>query len=73
MMELIRHRGTPITRSKRRNQMSVQENVKKLVALVERGRFIEALDEFYAENATMQENSGESGRGSQTLLSASGR
>jgi ketosteroid isomerase-like protein len=36
--------------------MSTGENVKQLIASVEQGRFLEAIQEFYAEDASMQEN-----------------
>ena len=36
--------------------MPVKENVQKLISLAEQGRFMEAIQEFYAEDATMQEN-----------------
>jgi len=36
--------------------MSIRENVQKLIALAEQGKFLEAIQEFYAEDATMQEN-----------------
>lgn len=36
--------------------MSTEENVKQLIGLVEQGRFLEAIQEFYAEDASMQEN-----------------
>ena len=36
--------------------MSIQENVEKMIELVERGEFLEAIEKFYAPQATMQEN-----------------
>lgn len=36
--------------------MPGRESVRHLIALVERGKFVEALLAFYAEDATMQEN-----------------
>jgi ketosteroid isomerase-like protein len=36
--------------------MPTRERVKQLIALVERGKFVEALQEFYAADASMQEN-----------------
>ncbi len=36
--------------------MAIEENVKKLISLVEEGRFLEAIQQFYAEDASMQEN-----------------
>jgi hypothetical protein len=42
----------------RRNSanMSIRENVEKLIELVERGEFLEAIEKYYAPDATMQEN-----------------
>jgi len=36
--------------------MPTRERVLALVAMVEQGRYVEAIEEFYAEDATMQEN-----------------
>ncbi len=36
--------------------MAIDENVKKLISLVEEGKFLQAIQEFYAEDASMQEN-----------------
>ena len=36
--------------------MPSSERVQALVALVEQGKFVEAIGEYYAEDATMQEN-----------------
>ena len=36
--------------------MPARERVLALVAMVEQGKFVEAIEEFYAEDATMQEN-----------------
>jgi hypothetical protein len=36
--------------------MGIRENVTELIALVEQGRFLEAIERFYAEDASMQEN-----------------
>jgi len=36
--------------------MPSHERVQALVAMVEQGKFVEAIEEFYAEDATMQEN-----------------
>ena len=36
--------------------MSTSEGIKALIALVEQGKFLEALERFYAPDATMQEN-----------------
>lgn len=38
--------------------MSTSENVNELIALVEQGKFLEAIEKFYAPDATMQENMG---------------
>ncbi len=34
----------------------MRESVKELIALVEQGKFVEAIQKFYSENASMQEN-----------------
>ncbi|PYT11826.1 MAG: polyketide cyclase, partial [Acidobacteria bacterium] len=36
--------------------MATLDNVKELIALAREGKFIEAIERFYAEDATMQEN-----------------
>lgn len=36
--------------------MSIRESVQHLIALVEQGNFLEAIETYYAEDATMQEN-----------------
>ncbi len=36
--------------------LTVRENVNNLIRLVERSKFLEAIQEFYAPDATMQEN-----------------
>src|SRR5579871_2214576 len=36
--------------------MDTAENVKALIALAEQGKFLEAIERFYADTATMQEN-----------------
>jgi len=36
--------------------MSIRENVEKLIEMVQRGEFLEAIEKFYAPQATMQEN-----------------
>lgn len=36
--------------------MPSREHVQGLIALVERGAFVEALEQYYADDATMQEN-----------------
>ena len=35
---------------------STRERVEKLIAMAEQGKFLEAIQEFYSEDATMQEN-----------------
>jgi hypothetical protein len=36
--------------------VSTKEHVEKLISLVERGEFLEAIEKYYASDATMQEN-----------------
>ena len=36
--------------------MALRYDVRDLIALAEQGKFLEAIEEFYAEDATMQEN-----------------
>jgi ketosteroid isomerase-like protein len=36
--------------------MSTLDNVEELIALARQGKFLEAIERFYAEDATMQEN-----------------
>jgi hypothetical protein len=36
--------------------MAIGERVKALISLVDQGKFLEAIQEFYAEDASMQEN-----------------
>jgi hypothetical protein len=36
--------------------LSTRERVEMLIAMAEQGNFLEAIQEFYAEDATMQEN-----------------
>jgi len=38
--------------------MPSQDRIEDLISRVERGEFVEAIEEFYAEDATMQENLG---------------
>ena len=47
--------------------MPTRERVMALIAMVEQGRFVEAIEEFYTEDATMQEN-GEPPRGGRDRL-----
>ena len=44
------------------------EAIEGLVALVEQGKFIEALEKYYADDATTTENMGEPRRGRETLI-----
>src|SRR5690242_8277801 len=48
----------PATRGRSRPgaRMPSRERVQALVAMVEAGNFVEAIEQFYAEDATMQEN-----------------
>ena len=36
--------------------LSIRERVRMLIAMAEQGKFLEAIQEFYADDATMQEN-----------------
>src|SRR5258708_40027444 len=36
--------------------MSIRADVQELIALAEQGKFLEAIERFYAQDATMQEN-----------------
>ena len=36
--------------------MALRDDVQELIALAEQGKFLEAIERFYAEDATMQEN-----------------
>jgi ketosteroid isomerase-like protein len=47
--------------------MPGRERVMALIAMVEQGKFVEAIEEFYTEDATMQEN-GEPPRGPRDKL-----
>ena len=47
--------------------MPIRERVMALVSMVEQGKFVEAIEEFYTEDATMQEN-GEPPRGGRDRL-----
>lgn len=47
--------------------MPDRERVVALIAMVEQGKFVEAIEEFYTEDATMQEN-GEPPRGGRDRL-----
>jgi hypothetical protein len=48
--------------------MPTREAIEGLVALVEQGRFIDALEKFYTDEATTTENTGEARRGRETLI-----
>jgi SnoaL-like domain len=48
--------------------MSTRENVEKLIELVERGEYLEAIEKFYAPGGSMQENLGAPRVGLQALL-----
>ena len=48
--------------------MPTRETLEGLITLVEQGRFIDALEQFYAEDATTTENMGEARRGRDTLI-----
>jgi ketosteroid isomerase-like protein len=48
--------------------MSTSENVTTLIELVEQGKFLEAIEKFYAPEATMQENFGPVRAGLPALL-----
>jgi len=48
--------------------MPTRERVQELVAAVKGGRYVEAIEAFYAEDATMQENLGAERRGRQALI-----
>lgn len=48
--------------------MSTLENVKALIGLVEQGKYLEAIERFYAPDATMQENLGPVRAGLPALL-----
>lgn len=48
--------------------MPSRDSVRRLIAMVEDGRTVEAMQEFYADNATMQENNKTPRRGLSTLL-----
>lgn len=48
--------------------MGTLDHVKDLIAMVADGKFVEAIERFYAEDATMQENQGTVRSGLQTLV-----
>jgi ketosteroid isomerase-like protein len=48
--------------------MPDRDTVRRLIATVEAGRYVEAIDEFYADDATMQENLGAIRKGRETMM-----
>jgi hypothetical protein len=48
--------------------MPTQERIEGFISRVERGEFVEAIEEFYAEDATMQENMGDARVGLAALV-----
>jgi ketosteroid isomerase-like protein len=48
--------------------MPTRERVRQLIGMVERGQFVEAIREFYSEDATMQENLQPVRKGLDTLI-----
>ena len=50
--------------------MPDRDTVKAFIATVERGDFVEAIERFYAENASMQENAGSPRVGRDSLVAA---
>ncbi len=48
--------------------MPNRNRIDALIALVEQGKFVAALEEFYLDDASMQENAGEPRRGLATLV-----
>lgn len=48
--------------------MPSRERVEAFVAMVERGDYVEAIEQFYAEDASMQENTGRKLSGRQALV-----
>jgi ketosteroid isomerase-like protein len=48
--------------------MPTRDHVRALIGLVERGQFVEALQTFYADDASMQENLDPPRRGLDTLI-----
>jgi ketosteroid isomerase-like protein len=49
--------------------MPSRQTVQEFIALVEQGHYVEAIEQFYAPNASMQENSEPPRRGRDTLVS----
>jgi ketosteroid isomerase-like protein len=50
------------------NSMPVRDRVTSLISLVEKSKFLEAIQEFYAEDAVMHENDGPAREGIANLL-----
>src|SRR5271154_1516106 len=48
--------------------ITVRENVNSLIRMVEQGKFLEAIEQFYAPDASMQENHEPPRQGLATLL-----
>ena len=48
--------------------MPARERVQQLIALVEQGQFVEAIERFYADDASMQENGAAPRRGKAALV-----
>lgn len=48
--------------------MPDRERVLQLIQMVERGRYVEAIEQFYTDDATMQENFGVIRQGRETLV-----
>jgi ketosteroid isomerase-like protein len=48
--------------------MPSRQTVQAFIALVERGQYVEAIEQFYAPNASMQENSQPPRRGREVLV-----
>jgi hypothetical protein len=53
---------------KKEENMPNRDRVQALIALVEQGKFVEALETFYAEDASMQENTAPPRRGLAKLV-----
>jgi ketosteroid isomerase-like protein len=53
--------------------MPSEERVRRLIGMVEAGRFVEAIEEFYAPDATMQENVQPARRGLDQLVAGERR
>jgi ketosteroid isomerase-like protein len=48
--------------------MPTRERVKQLIALVEQGKYVEAIQQFYCEDASMQENNQPPRKGLEALV-----